>query len=120
VLPEWLPKGVWDDWCAYRRQRKGWTRKAQELCIAKLDTLRGEGHAPGAVVYQSIERGWTGLFAVKTGELFGRKEPPVGGQARNLFVPAPKLSDEERKKVLDKHLVEAAKLAGVNVNHTEE
>lgn len=38
-----------------------------ELTIGKLDQLRGKGHPPGAVLDQSTERGWRGVFALDGG-----------------------------------------------------
>jgi len=61
-LPEWLSPEVWHDWDAYRRARKGWTQKAQELSLQTLSELREQGNDPRKVVDRSIERGWTGLF----------------------------------------------------------
>lgn len=66
TLPDWLPQSAWDDWHAFRNQRKGWTRKARELSLSTLTKLRAKGHDPTAVIEQSIERGWTGLFELKT------------------------------------------------------
>ena len=65
TLPDWLPQSAWADWHAFRNTRKGWTYKARELSLAKLTKLRTQGHDPTAVIEQSIERGWTGLFEPK-------------------------------------------------------
>lgn len=65
ALPAWLPDSVWQEWHAYRNSRKGWTRRARELSLAKLAELRADGHDPQAVIHQSIECGWAGLFPVK-------------------------------------------------------
>jgi hypothetical protein len=66
MLPDWLTESTWADWHAFRNQRKGWTHKARELSLATLTKLRSKGHDPTAVIEQSIERGWTGLFELKT------------------------------------------------------
>jgi uncharacterized protein YdaU (DUF1376 family) len=63
-LPDWLPAQAWQDWHDYRNSRKGWTAKARNLSLASLTKLRAKGHDPTAVIEQSIERGWTGLFPV--------------------------------------------------------
>lgn len=65
TLPEWLPESAWADWHKFRNSRKGWTPKARELSLATLTKLRTKGHDPTAVIEQSIERGWTGLFEIK-------------------------------------------------------
>ena len=64
-LPEWLPPLVWADWNAYRASSKGWTKRAAQLSLRTLVQLHAEGNNPKAVIEQSIERGWTGLFPVK-------------------------------------------------------
>lgn len=63
ALPPWLDSAAWNDWHAFRNSRKGWTARARELSLRKLSQLHAEGHDPRTVIEQSIERGWTGLFA---------------------------------------------------------
>lgn len=65
VVPEWLPSEVWDKWHRYRNNGKKWTHDARALSLRTLTELHAAGHDPMAVVDQSIERGWTGLFAIK-------------------------------------------------------
>ncbi len=64
-LPEWLSADAWGAWHRFRNGRKGWTADAQALSLRSLAALRGQGHDPQAVIEQSIERGWTGLFPIK-------------------------------------------------------
>lgn len=79
ALPDWLSPDVWQDWHAFRNARKGWTAKARALSLRTLTTLRDEGQDPRAVVDQSIERGWTGLFPVRHGDSrAGPAAPAVG------------------------------------------
>lgn len=66
-LPAWLDPTTWVDWHAYRNSRKGWTQKARELSLRTLTKLRDAGHDPRAVIEQSIENGWAGLFPVRGG-----------------------------------------------------
>ena len=82
TLPDWLPESAWLDWHAYRNSRKGWTHKARELSLAKLTKLRTQGHDPTAVIEQSIERGWTGLFEPKneTGVNHGHANRSAGSR----------------------------------------
>lgn len=65
ALPDWLPADAWADWHKFRNASKGWTPKARELSLATLTKLYAAGHQPKAVIDQSIERGWTGLFPVR-------------------------------------------------------
>jgi hypothetical protein len=65
-LPEWLPKELWSEWSQYRKElRKKLTPSTVRKQITLLDTLRGQGQSVEAVIQQSIEHGWQGLFAVK-------------------------------------------------------
>lgn len=67
TLPGWLPPAAWAAWLAFRKsKRQPYTPHAQALSLRNLEALRGQGHDPVAVLEQSIERGWTGLFPVKT------------------------------------------------------
>jgi len=66
VIPEWLPADAWQDWHQYRNSRKGWTHKARALSLRTLTELWAQGHNPRAVIDQAIERGWTGLFPVRS------------------------------------------------------
>ena len=79
TLPAWLPAQAWADWHAFRNTRKGWTSKARELSLLTLTKLRTKGHDPTAVIEQSIERGWTGLFELKTDQQNANRTP-----SRNL------------------------------------
>lgn len=65
ALPDWLSPDDWKLWHDFRNARRGWTTKARELSLRTLGTLRADGHDPKAVIEQSIERGWTGLFPVR-------------------------------------------------------
>lgn len=67
-LPPWLPAEVWADWCEFRKKKsgKGWTLKAQQLCLKDLGNLQADGFDPVAVVEQSIKNGWAGLFPIKS------------------------------------------------------
>lgn len=61
---------AWQLWNRHR-SGKGWTAKARELSMRKLRELAGaDGPLALKIVEQSIERGWTGLFALKTGGTF--------------------------------------------------
>ncbi len=65
-LPEWMPADLWDLYLAHRRQaRKPMTEIAQERAVAKLERLAHEGYDPRAVIEQTLEAGWLGLFPVR-------------------------------------------------------
>lgn len=66
-LPDWMPVEAWDGWLEMRRNelKKPAGRRAQELAVKKLATLRDQGHGPEAVLDQSTMANWQGLFPVK-------------------------------------------------------
>lgn len=66
TLPDWLPQSAWDDWHSFRNSSKGWTHKARELSLRTLTKLYAKGNDPTAVIENSIEKGWTGLFEIKS------------------------------------------------------
>lgn len=84
ALPDWLPESVWAMWHDFRNARKGWTPKARELSLSSLTKLRDQGHEPRAVIEQSIERGWTGLFPIHGGAM-PRAGPPLTKTKTEVF-----------------------------------
>lgn len=59
---------AWQLWNRHRNG-KGWTAKARELSMRTLRELAGcDGKLAIRIVEQSIERGWTGLFALRSQE----------------------------------------------------
>jgi hypothetical protein len=66
TLPDWIDSA---DWSAFEQHRKAkrapMTTRAKELIVLKLEGFRRSGYSPQAVLNQSIERGWAGVFALK-------------------------------------------------------
>jgi hypothetical protein len=70
VLPDWVPSEDWQAFDAMRKQlRKPMTARARELVIRELDRLRSQGHAPGAVLQQSIRKSWQDVYPLKPDQL---------------------------------------------------
>lgn len=69
-LPDWLPAESWAMWDRFRKQKsgKGWTDDAKKLSIVKLEKLMAAGNDPAAVIEQSVERGWAGLFEIRVSQ----------------------------------------------------
>lgn len=64
--PEWVPADAWAAFLDHRLAIKSpMSPHAQRLAIRKLDELRQQGHAPVAVIEQSILHGWRGLFPLR-------------------------------------------------------
>ena len=92
-VPAFIPLGPWTRWCQYRKQKSGkaWTAHAKKLSVARLETYFKQGHDPSAVIYQSIENGWSGLFPIKDAavgnreDLARRVQPIVEGSAEEMF-----------------------------------
>jgi uncharacterized protein YdaU (DUF1376 family) len=65
-LPEWLPVEPWNAFIAMRKRKSGMpTARAVELMLGKLERWRASGQDPGAVLDQSTEAQWTGIFELK-------------------------------------------------------
>lgn len=66
ALPDWLHAELWQQFKDARRALKAkMTPHAEQLLISKLTKLRDAGQDAQAVIEQSIERGWKGLFPVE-------------------------------------------------------
>lgn len=81
-IPDWLPTESWASWERFRKAKsaKAWTADAKLLCLRSLAKLRAAGHDPTLVIEQSIERGWTGLFELKTSNYGAAKHGNFGSQ----------------------------------------
>lgn len=83
-LPEGVTVELWNDYRAMRqRKRAPMTPKAESLMLAKLVTLKREGHDPAAVIEQSIMNAWTGLFELKG--MSNAKRPMDGGTGQPTY-----------------------------------
>lgn len=74
-IPSPAPPGVldhvWDEWHKHRGKQTPVSIQRQRNKLAELQVL---GNDPNAVILQSIERGWTGLFPLKVDKPAPRKE----------------------------------------------
>ena len=92
-VPPCIPADAWLEWDQYRAAKSGkaWTAHAKVLCIARLEGFYGLGHDPAAIIRQSIENGWSGLFVGKDiavgnrEDLARRVQPIVESSAEELF-----------------------------------
>ena len=65
-VPSWIPIEPWEGFLEVRkRKRAPNTARAFQLIVGKLERLRAEGQDVAAVLDQSVERGWTGLFPLR-------------------------------------------------------
>jgi hypothetical protein len=68
-LPECVSSGAWEEWIAYRRQRK--LSCAEITLNAQLRNLEGwhnDGHNANDIISRSIANGWQGLFEPKNNQ----------------------------------------------------
>lgn len=93
-LPDWLPTSSWEMWDRFRKKKSGkaWTDDAKHLSICKLGKLRAQGHDPTAVIEQSVQAGWTGLFPLKA----DTTAPP-----RGKFDPVAYMNQENKPRKAD-------------------
>lgn len=76
-LPDWIPLEPWNDFLEMRKSlRSSPTERAKALLVRKLQKLKSEGQDPNAVLEQSIERSWKGVFPVRE-QTPGRKDASV-------------------------------------------
>jgi hypothetical protein len=69
ALPEWVPKEPWNGYLEMRKRiRRQLSTRGVQLILGKLEKLRASGQDPGAVLDQSTEHSWQGVFEVKNGE----------------------------------------------------
>jgi hypothetical protein len=88
ALPAWLPLKAWEEYKEHRKlKRAKMTSLAAKKCVDKLDELRRGGHDPAAVLNQSIQNGWTGIFPTK-----GPIVVPNGGNGMQTPVRKPTVS----------------------------
>lgn len=93
-IPAFIPVDAWLEWDAYRKAKSGaaWTLHAKKLSISRLITYwETGGGCPASIIRQSIENGWSGLFAPKDlavgnrEDLARRVQPIVESSAEELF-----------------------------------
>ena len=73
--PAWLPAS-WQTYTQHRKEsRKPLTATAQTAAINKLERWKAEGKDISAIITQSVENGWSGLFEVKQG--VGQAKPSI-------------------------------------------
>ena len=66
ALPDWIPVEAWNDFLEMRKGlRAAPTEKAKALLVGNLEKLKISGQDPKAVLEQSIERSWKGVFPVR-------------------------------------------------------
>jgi len=67
ILPDSINGNDWLDYEEMRRKiRKPMSNRARQLAVAKLQELQRSGHAPSAVLQQSILHSWQGLFPIQS------------------------------------------------------
>jgi len=92
-IPSCIPVDAWIEWDMYRKAKSGaaWTLHAKKLSAARLESFWENGADPRAVIRQSIENGWSGLFAPKDiavgnrEDLARRVQPIVESSAEEIF-----------------------------------
>ena len=69
-LPDEITNRDWEDFVDMRRKKRApLTKRAAELVVLNLRKLELEYQSPRDCILQSVERGWTGVFPVKDGDL---------------------------------------------------
>lgn len=67
VVPPWIPEDSWNGFVESRKKlRAPLTERATALIVGKLQNFEAQGMPAGDVLDQSIERGWVGVFELKS------------------------------------------------------
>lgn len=66
-----------DDFVSMRKAMKGFTVRALELALSKLDKLAQDDQTKLAIVNQSVERSWKGFFPLKQQNAYTSKRQDV-------------------------------------------
>jgi len=78
-VPEWMPLQEWEDYLAMRkRRRKGASPYVQRLAVKKLTGFRLSGQNVRAILQQSTDHEWAGLFPAKNAA------PDYGSLSENI------------------------------------
>lgn len=112
IFPDWLDGDAWNDFARHRQaMRAPLNGKSIELNIRTLEKLRAQGHDPTAVIHQSIERGWKGLFAIK-GEFYGNGQSQgTQGNLRHAGQAKPSWKSESQRLLAKYEAEEQAAIA---------
>jgi hypothetical protein len=78
-LPDWLDKGSWTEWVAYRKGRKLTTN--EKTMKKQIDFLAENRAVHKEIINQSIMNGWQGLFPLKANGTPPVKKPESGKYA---------------------------------------
>jgi Mn-dependent DtxR family transcriptional regulator len=77
LLPEWLSVSAWSQWVQHRKEiKKSLTPSTIKKQITLLEKNKDQ-HME--IIEQSIEKGWTGLFKIKTPKYSNNKKQPQVG-----------------------------------------
>lgn len=89
ALPDWVPPDEWRAFDAMRTAKAGkaWTDDGRRFAVNTLAQLRAAGQDCSAVLRQTVERTWTGLFPVKP-EVQARGREPTLAEKRAANVAA--------------------------------
>ena len=84
ALPPWVDRGAWDGFALARKAaRKPLTTRAERLILGKLYVMHAAGQDVNAVLDQSTENGWAGVFP-----LAHEKRPALSFRERDAAAAA--------------------------------
>lgn len=76
VLPDWIAEQDWSDYLEMRKKKKAPpTIRAMQETVADLAKLKAQGHEPAAVLRQSIQRCYVGVFPIGEQKTNGYAKP---------------------------------------------
>lgn len=86
ALPDWVPADAWKGYLEVRQKKRApSTVRALTGIVRKLEALKAQGFDPGQVLDQSTERGYTGVFPIRSDNGTGvQNAAPKSPASRNL------------------------------------
>lgn len=110
ALPDWLPLDAWQGFAEMRKRIKApLTDRGVKLTIAALDRLRVSGQDPGAVLDQSTQHNWRGVFEVKQNGGY------ASGRPTDRANPSRRDNAETRLTETDSAIEQALRRRGIRV-----
>lgn len=66
-IPDWIGEREWNEYVEMRKRRSPLTDWGKHLTVLDLEKLRAAGYDPNAVLNQSTQKSWRGVFKIDGG-----------------------------------------------------
>lgn len=102
LLPEWIPRKLWDDWIDARTKKNGRpTQGSLETAIEKLDRWRSDGEDIREVLENAVIGGYAGLFLPNNRSRNGNGHAATAPPPRPRSEPKPITRAEYERRLVE-------------------